>query len=316
MSTLERIQHLPTEADFSAVHQAIHDAQTAEQAHDISTKVAMAKAWAKAHGKAKELRLAFLHAEVECLVRVWELDGSELLDANSRTAAEWWASKTPEARHSLIEAGCNSTTATGLARRLRMEERMEERRSRYDSWGHNYAQGRRDHMDNYDYNYDHDHEGRELTPESDWRTPMEILGAMLDELTDAGEPFTIADVADELIATARLGDDDADDAFRNGVRNVVKHAIRSAAVGDFDGTAIPKLLTVTSPTGGWIRIPTLSATVQDARDALAIRQEQLEANRVAVEKIERFVTKLEDFSNSDGAMNIGDVITKSTQTAA
>ena len=34
------------------------------------------------------------------------------------------------------------------------------------------------------------------------------------------------------------------------------------------------------------------------------------------QKIERFVAKLEDFSNGDGAMNIGDVITKSTQTAA
>ena len=52
MSTLERIQHLPTEADFSAVHQAIHNAWTAEQAYDISAKVAMAKAWAKARVQA------------------------------------------------------------------------------------------------------------------------------------------------------------------------------------------------------------------------------------------------------------------------
>lgn len=310
MSTLERIQHLPTEADFSAVHQAIHNAWTAEQAYDISAKVAMAKAWAKAHGKAKELRLQLLHAEVECLVRVWELDGSNLLDNSSRRAAKWWAGKTPAARHALIEASGNSTTAAGLANRLSAEERDAAMNKRQERYGRNYAQGRRDHLDDYDY------DNSTRPAESDWRTPMEILGAMLDELTDAGEPFTIADVADELIATAELGEDEADDAFRNGVRNVVKHAIRSAAVGNFDGTAIPKLLTVTSPTGGWIRIPTLSATVQDARDALAIRQEQLEANRVAVEKIERFVAKLEDFSDGDGAMNIGDVITKSTQTAA
>lgn len=307
MSTLERIQHLPTEADFSAVHQAIHNAWTAEQAYDISAKVAMAKAWAKAHGKAKELRLQLLHAEVECLVRVWELDGSNLLDNSSRRAAKWWAGKTPAARHALIEASGNSTTAEGLANKLRAEEEEKKRDERDERWGRNYAQGQRVHMGN--------HEGKELPPESDWRTPMQILGSMLDRFTDAGEPFTVADVADELIATARLGDDEADDAFRNGVRSVVKHAIRSAATGDFDGTAIPKLLTITSPTGGWIRIPTLSATVQDARDALAIRHEQLEANRVAVEKIERFVAKLEDFSDGDGAMNIGDVITKSTQTA-
>lgn len=268
-----------------ALHQ-IRDMLNVDDLLEVRAKVEAARAWAKVHRRVEEARKQLLAIEVETLVRIWELDEGKCLDPSLRSAAKFFAEMTIEERQTtLIERG-KSTTAAGIYRAIRVEQRADEERERGRNWA------------------------RRPTVE-DAPTPdvLKVLGDAIDALVGAGEPFTVEEMADAVIeATGSTGE-----PFEQGARWMCREALRSARPSEIDGTIIPRTLTVATPEGGYMRVPTMNATVGHATAAVAMRQEQLDNYTAALQRLDKFRTKVDALAGGDQSAVIGDLLSHITQ---
>lgn len=263
---------------------------------DVMARIEAAKAWAKVHKKIKDIRLDLLDMEVAALVRLIELGGVELLPAKDREAAEWLAALCPGKRSQIIAESRSATTAAGLFRSVREQAEREAERETQRLAGAFTASNGGDPTDS--------------VPASALRAQAtkdvgEILSRIIETHTDTGQPFTVEDVTDELLVAARA---DVDEDFQEGVREIVRRAIRSAPSKMVDGTLIPKLLTVRLANGSFVRIPTINARVADLDDALEFRREQLRQDEIAFERLEEFVGRVKAIPGAISTDQVGDLI--------
>lgn len=276
------------------VRVVLAQAATAADAMDVHARIQAAKAWAKAHRQLRDLRLDLLNAEVACLVRVYELGGADMLSPVEQLAARWFASMSPGERQATIRECKSVSTAAGLYRwhkrdGLASEAREEQR-----------DHGRADASE------------PSVPPEESpaaraSKSVRDVLGNLLNERTETGVPFSVEDVADDLLAATYAGDMDED--YIEGAREIVRHAIRDTEPERIDGTLIPKLITIRTE-AGYIRIPTTSATIAHLDEWLAYRQEQAAQLVAAVDRSRKFVERVRSL-NSDPTARVGDVIAAS-----
>ena len=267
---LERIEQGAALA-IGEIRAAINAASDAAEAFDLNSRVKMARAWAKSYGRVRELRLDLLVLEIDSLVRVWELGGADMLSGPERKAAEYLASLSPGDRAECVAASGASTTAVGMCRSIWSRESEEQLRRMGRSWVPSPAS--EDHS-----------EGRDISPQ----IVAEAMHQLLDDYGDAGEAFTVEQMTDAVCI-------DYGDAgpFVEGVREMCRHAIRSAADEIVSGFGLPRFVTAYTPDGDYARIPTLRARMSHLRQHIGVRREQ--ASRLAgkVAELEGSYSRLE-----------------------
>lgn len=243
-----------TRGAVELVRQVLSEAQTPADVQEVRAKIEMARQWARIYKRTKDVRRELLTIEVAALVRMVELGGEEELPDIDRQAALFLAKLTPKEREQFVNAAKLATSAARLVKRHLDAEAEREA-------GRSFA-------------------SRPTVPlptpkairEREIRDARDLAGTIIDAHVEAGEPFTISDLVDEVLIAA--GRDEQDSGFRQGVAEMCRGAvIRSANAGELEGTIIPKLITARVHDGMFVRIPTHNATVAHLDEALALKVE-------------------------------------------
>lgn len=289
--TLEKIESQSPEV-FSSIRFAINIASTAEEAHTLLARVHSAKAWAKAHQQIKQYRLDLLILEVEALVRTFELGGGDLLAKADRDAAEFLAAMTPAERAAMIAESGQCTTARGVVR-VHLEGR--EAKARYAA-GKEWRPGSATKPEPWD--------GTDrLASYSEVRAALEDV---LTDYTHGEAPFTVAQVADELLGD--LGLDGTEEPFIEGVREMCRSALRNQRsrgtdykqmpLPRFNGVRLPRAVTVRTgadegdDAGEWVRIPVLRARLSHMREMSRARWDQIVHDQRAAESLDQLIADM------------------------
>jgi len=268
-------------ATMDAVRAALREADTAEDAFEINSRIHAAKAWAKAHGKLRDYRAQLLRLEVEALVRVVQLGGEELLSGRERIAAVAFAAMTPDALEACLADMGAVSTAAGLYQRFADDRDERQRRAVHVDMGRQWASGERESV----------------------RSAIEDA---LGDYSRFGTPFEVADIADRVIdATAPTADD-----FMEGVREMCRSVLRKSPSRLVDGTIIPKFITSQLPDGSWVRVPTINATYADVTRNLQMREDQLRQDQAALDRFREFVRRVAAVSTDPAAL-VADILADS-----
>lgn len=246
---------------------------------EVRARIEAARAWAKVHKKAKEVRLELLRVEIAALVRIAELDCLGELPKGERAAAEFFASLSSEELASYLGEHAGTTTASGLHRAVLKAQRLEEELNEARQRGRRYAS---------------------TPPETNspgWLADAvpsigRVLSGMVDMYSETGVEFSVTDMADELLADHGFEPSAVDRAFREGVVEVCRGAIRRAEVPSINGTILPKFITAKGADGRYTRIPTMNARLGHLDDMREMRREQLAQDIKALERLDEAAEKL------------------------
>lgn len=287
--------------DASQIEQILHHIRSAsdlEALTDARARIDAARAWARVHKRVKEVRLQLLRLEVQALVRIVELGGIDALPAGDRKAAQYLTDLSDAQRAHLIAESGNATTATGMVRSIWRTEELERESERLRSYGRNLAA---------DPHFIHLDEAtrRDRAAEQVYRVE-EVLRDVLDARTGEGEPFTVAQVAEEIIHRATRGEID-DPEIEEGVREVVRSAIRRGPVVFFEGLTLPRLITATTADGVYVRIPVENARLSDLAQMVDQRRDQLAQDEARLRSLSAALERLRALSHSDSE-RIGDLL--------
>lgn len=258
---------------------------------EARARIEALRAWAKVHNQLREVRVDLLKAEIAALVRIVELEGLDELPPAERKAAQHLAGMSARARAALIADSAEKiTTAAGMVRALwAMEQNARNEQAQF-------TLGRR----------------AATNPGLPTDKPAEIadvLRQIVEDYSEAGEHFTVASLADELIESARIPDwVEADEAMRLGVREVVRAAIMRAPTLYVDGTALPRLVTATTENGDYVRIPVENATLAHLDQMRDLRREQIDQDQAALRRLDVVAGKLRAVSGSSDTSRIGDLL--------
>lgn len=283
---------------LASIISAVAAATNLGDAQEARARVEAIKAWAKAHGRVKEMRLDLLRVEVAALVRIVELGGIDSLPSRDREAAKWLASMDPADRERVITESGSATTAAGMCRTIwQGEENARLRREsavRARSWT-----AKPPEPDNEDDLWIAEHKVNMTA----------AIRRVVKDHTEAGVPFEAADLAAEVLEEAGGGESWAEDeAVASGIREVVREALRRQPVLCLEGLVIPRTIVAQLPDGKFLRVPTENATVGHLDSTIRLRREQIAADQAAL-------AKLEDFRARIGAVasetRIGDVLVDS-----
>lgn len=293
MSEIEKIGS--AEVAFRSLREAIALTETPEEANEARARIESAKAWARAHNLLRDYRLELLTLEIEALVRVADLDGLDLLSSADAHSAQFLAAMTAEARAAMIADAGSCTTAGGLVRRVMLDADERARREAGRNWKPPAP------SDSVDPSLIHRQRARAV---------REVMADLLDEYVETGKPFTVDEFTDGLIA--ECVDDDATGAeeqpFLEGVREMIRGALRRDPQHAIDGVKIPRVITARTPGGAYVRIPTTSATLAHLYDSLSMRDEQLDQDRAARDRFAEFVRLVEKRPEASNGATVGEII--------
>lgn len=284
--------------DLDGLVKHIHQAESVSDLKELRARIEAAKAWARTHKQLKKVRLDLLRLEVEALVRCYELGGEDELTNADLRAAEWLHAMSEKEREDLLRNSGGATTATGMCRTVWAEQEAEQRKQDGMYWAE-HPTPPPSYEDSVSAYEDHTIGVRAS------------LTRVLEDYTSEGAPFTVNSVADDILAEASISPDALDPAFVEGTREVVRRAIRSAQPLCIDGTVIPLTLTVLRREGdeeGYVRIPTMGATVAHAQEFLELRRAELAKFEEAVQRVQDFVDRLQDHPDSHPEARIGGLL--------
>lgn len=287
----------------------IRSTASIQDLHEARARSEAIKAWAKVHGKAKEMRLDLLRIEVEALVRIVELGGLATLPTADQRAAEWLAAMSPLERTRLINESGQVTTARGMCQSIWREEEIRKHNESQFRYGTKLAETPQPPKP-----YDE----AAIAAARDRATSLSgSLANIADQYIRNGVEFTIDEMADEVIADAALSPDLAEDEVINqGVRDVCRRAVKSTPPLSIDGTVIPRLITARNADNKFIRIPVLNATVAHLDDMIEMRREQIEQDKAALQKLEDFAALIRKRGGTSPGASIGSIIMDSAVKAA
>lgn len=293
-----------------SVRQLINSCTTVDAVTDIRAKTEAAKAWAKVHKQTKAIRLELLTVEIAALVKILELGGEDHLTRSELEAAKWFESLSESELQAQLIQHANITTAAGVFRKAtNLQEEREAYRAETRHWAERFSTSSDD--------------GSRLPDDTDYRSARQhvasihtVLEDLLDEYVDAGHPFTVADVADEITLQASHGRGDFDPAIHEGLREVVRRAIGASKITTWAGLKIPQFITarMESSTSGdveFIRVPVMNAQVRDVADMVDLREAQLAQDVAAVDVLKKFLANLQGQPGVVLGSNVGEVIQSS-----
>lgn len=290
LAVIDRQLERSTRDALNAVQAALDNATNADEALDVKAKLEAAKAWARTHKLIKQWRAELLAAEVAALVRVSELGGDHLLTGREAEAAQWFRDMPADDLNDWIETHQQVTTAVGLWRSHLHAERCATECQDGRDWADNPTESTREPF------YDRGAAAR---------AAREAITSLIEEHVEDGAPFTVAEVADEIMS----GLDNGVEPFADGVRDMTRQALKKMPIGaTLDGTMIPRTITAVRPDGHYVRIPTLNALVSQLDQAAAIKQEGIDQDIAALAKYQSFVDRVKAISGAAPASKVGDPI--------
>lgn len=285
MTSLERVP-LPSILDgVDAVVRKIRESIDTAELQDARANIEAAKAYAKAQGLAAEARDALFVLEVETFARIAQLDALEILPPHLRKEAKFLGDMTTEFRAAFMSSAIKRVSAAAAVRALWESEKEERERNE----GNAFAAG-----------------PKSTTTQSppNWN-PTRMAEWIFDSYLAGDRSFTVDEFADALAATSGAP---VSDGFREGVREMCRHTIRTAHAEEIGGTVIPKTITALTDEGGWVRIPTMNATVGHAVVNLDLKTKQTDDMIAARDRFARFVDRLIEVAGEDLDMRIEDVL--------
>lgn len=288
-----------TPSNIDVLINQIKTACDLESLTDARARIEAARAWSRVHKQVKKYRLELLRLEVQALVRIVELGGIDTLTAADQKAAQALAQMSEAERAQLIAESGTSTTAAGMMRTLWRTQELESENARLRAFGRNLAK---------DPHFAHlDEEGRRARATEQVYRVEAVLRDVLDERTFEGEPFTVADVAAEILHRATRGDVN-DPTIEEGMREVVRAAIKRAPIVTFEGVSLPRLITATTEEGVYVRIPVENARLCDFAEMIEQRQVQLEQDRARLNALSKALAHLRMIAGADDGSRIGDLL--------
>lgn len=295
MSAVARIPMMMAEKNKGSIEDLTAAIKTADNIEDLKearARVEALKAWAKVHGLAKEMRLDLLRIEVEALVRIVELGGAETLPAADRRAAEYLAAMSPLERTKFVNESGGATTAAGMCRSVWREEEIREHRRRSVVIGRQLAE---EPAPPAAFDQEAIKQARDYG-----NSISGALAKITDDYIRNGVEFTIDELADEIISDAALPEDlSEDDTINKCVREVCREAVRRSPPLTINGTTIPRVITARNENGKYIRIPTMHATIAHLNDMILMREEQIEQDRIALQRLADFAKLLASYPGGD-----------------
>lgn len=270
---------------LEALIEMIRDTSDLNDLKEARARIEAARGWAKIHGHAKHLRLKLLTVEVEALVRIYELDGlDQLVSSRDRRAAEFLGKMSQDQRDKLIAESGTTTTAAGMCATIWNKQEQERLRQEFHDDGERFAE-------HPPVLYDED--VIERSRSSVAQNLSGVLANISDYYMDGGLPFTIDELAEEIIAEAGIDADIAyDETFREGVREVCRRAIRTSPPLSINGTRLPKMLTVRDKLGHYRRVPTMNATLAHLVGDIEMRKEQIVQDQAALDRQVKILAQL------------------------
>lgn len=285
-------------SDLTARIQALHGPAELREAR---AGIEAVKAWAKAHGDLRRIRLDLLRVEVDLLLRVAELDQLDHvsgLSALDRKAATWLAAMTPTERERLLRESGTATTAAGMCRSVWLaEENQRLRRANFDV-GQSRAED--PSVPNADL---------AIAAARDRIVGVHAaLADVLDRHVGEGESFTIEDLADEVLQSAGTERSGIDEGILEGVREICRRAVRKTPVVKFKDTVLPRLVTTRTDDGKYIRIPVENALMSNLDDMITLRREQISADQAALAQLVSVAQRLREVPGCTDVSRIGELI--------
>lgn len=289
-------------SDFDALTLAISQTSDISDLHEVRARIEAVKAWAKVHKKAKEMRLDLLRVEMDALVRIVQLGGADTLSASDRQAAEWLAAMSEADRAAILASSATATTVAGMCRSIWREDEVRRQRDRMHTAGIRFAESPEPPPA-----WDEDAIRRARRGYSNIAAG---LADILDSYTTEGEPFTISEMAEDILRDTTYTYNEIDPAFQEGVKEVCRTAVRKAPPLTIDGTLIPQFITARLSDGEYIRVPTENALLEHVEDMVRMRAEQLAQDAAALKRLEQFRDRLRDVPGAEVDARVGDLIAK------
>lgn len=303
---------------------AVRSAEDARQVQDLRGKAELArmalKKWYRTHERAAEAHKNLLRIDAEALARIYQLGGVDMLRPSERAAARYYATMSDDEREIFVGEWVGKSSAVTAYTAARAADNAAAIRTQGIEDG---AISTSRFILPKGYNDPALSEYR-LSDQEVYVTGVAVaLAGALEERTELGEPFTISDVADELLCRAGYSPDEytsndlaKDSAFREGVRRVFREAVRRHSLRKFRGTKLPTFITARigdaendGETTKFVRIPIGSARIANLDDAIAIRHEQIRHDQDAVSELESLAEKLRALPGGrDPEATIGDLI--------
>ena len=301
----------PLEQDVASLIRAVKATPNLEDVVEVRARIEAARAWAKVHKQTKNHRLDLLFLEVEALLRTYQLGGCEYLSASEQEFAEHLGRLTDDERSAWVAAQAAHTTAAGMWRAFKRDGKAAEKnRAEIEDW-RRHAQGRGARYSAESLKY------AVQVANSTMRAHMEQI---LIDITEVGQEFTVAEVADALLLQVAPGySTGSDPTVVAGVKEVVRSAIRRAIPAEWDGEKLPKYVTAyredSEGEPHYFHVPTMSAALWQLEHMVNIRREQLDEDARKLAALERLHSKLRSRAASDDAI-IGDLVLGAAQQAA
>lgn len=289
-------------SDFDALTLAISQTSDISDLHEVRARIEAVKAWAKVHKKAKEMRLDLLRVEMDALVRIVQLGGADTLSTSDRQAAEWLAAMSEADRAAILASSATATTVAGMCRSIWREDEVRRQRDRMHTAGIRFAESPEPPPA-----WDEDAIRRARRGYSNIAAG---LADILDSYTTEGEPFTISEMAEDILRDTTYTYNEIDPAFQEGVKEVCRTAVRKAPPLTIDGTLIPQFITARLSDGEYIRVPTENALLEHVEDMVRMRAEQLAQDAAALKRLEQFRDRLRDVPGAEVDARVGDLIAK------
>jgi hypothetical protein len=287
-------QIVEARSNIAAIREFIAKTSDPQQILGAKDRIKLAREWAKIQKVAAEVHADLIRIEIDCLRRIADLDALQILGTHERSAAKFFASLDLAGVEAVVTDFGRASTAIGVFRAFEKSQRDDFRRDR----GRARAEGRE---------FDEADEYFETAARYYATSVRAALAALVDEFATYQTPFTVDEVADDLIDNAGLPTD-MDPAMREGVAEVCRTALRKAAPVVIGGYSLPKFITCyDAETGGFVRIPASRARVCQLEQMVAVRREQLAQDTAAFQRLEHTLTRITESAPAPDAL-IVDVI--------
>lgn len=262
----------------------------------LTARINAARELAKMQDDVRDIRRMLMHAEVAVIIRRGELEHSKL-NAWEKSAYTAFVAAGETGTRVYVDAHFEEHgKASTLGRTLLREQRDEEFRAQGEEFVRDPQAHARELKENGTETEWSDLDAYERYIEGSREDVYSHMQSIIEAFTKTGQPFTVNEVADELIdwvgETPSSCEVYADDiAFRDGVRRMCREAVRASTTLMFEGDRLPASVAVTADQG-WVRIPLRSVTPSDLASTIRERELQIARDQASVDRLARFLKSI------------------------
>lgn len=280
--------------NFDIIVEQIKNTDDTDFINETIDKVKLAREWAKIQKKTEEMYSQLLRIEIECYIRIYNLDCLHILNHTQKKVAYFFSQMTEPEIKKLIKSNSGSS-----AFKIFRDYTYNQDKANFYNKGKDFANS---NYDKDDFIIDLEKNKETYDYKNYAQNKNAAIAAILDDYSSKNESFTVEQFTDDLIIEMGIEDSKiyGHEGFKEGIREVCRSAIRSAKTIFFKDKKTPRFVTCLSPDieTGYIRIPFENATLEQFTEMIELRKEQLEQDRKALENlIEIYDTLSESYND-------------------